>query len=314
MWSKILAFFSKNVVKSQPITPQPPVAEQKPIPQVQVAPPVQAAPVTDPLEFWKAWCKKAIDISQSFEGSDPWANITGNFDGAYLTCGALGFTWKYNNQPPMILKFLAQAGAARAKELMPKYWDIYLNAANLGENGGAGIVASWSNGSAHVQKDVSDELRALWRSPEMIKIQVETAWAMMGNFAYKKCVEGQKYFNLSEPKFSHYAYWFDQGVLNGTGNTVQFGEETSTNKATVIDWCKTTTIGYAIRDLKNNSEIWDMKFDLSPKDQQALFIMAYLRAIKSRQQFMPVTMNRRGTVALGDGFVNGDRRSFDWKV
>lgn len=263
------------------------------------------------LVDWNDWCKKAIDVSKNFEGGD-WSNITGNFDGAYLTCGALGFTWKYNNQPPMILQFLAKYGAELGKKLMPQYWEIYLKAANLGENGGASIVSAWTSNGANVKSDVKKELQAFWSSPEMIQIQITTAWRMMGDFAQKKCLEAQSYFGLAAPQFAHFSYWFDQAVLNGQGSTVQYGEESTVDMNAVLKWCKSAS-GYEIKSLTKCADLWATQLLKASPDQVVLWKMAYLRAMKSRPEFKPVTMCRRGTLALGTGMVNGSIQTYDWK-
>jgi len=190
-------------------------------PPLENTPDVATAPEAVKTEVnWFEWCRRAIDVSKEFEGGD-WANITGNFDGAYLTCGALGFTWKYNNQPPMIIDFVKRKGADEGYRLMPKYWKQYWAAAIEGENRGASVVSEWSDSKGNVREDVRKELFAFWTSPEMLKIQVETAEKMMGSFAKRKALETQDFFGLKEPQFSHYAYWFDQAVLNGTSKTIQ---------------------------------------------------------------------------------------------
>lgn len=69
-----------------------------------------ATMAAEPID-WFSWTEKAMKISGSFEGiGEDWGNPVGNFDGAYLTCGLLGFTWKWNNQPPMIDEFVTRKG------------------------------------------------------------------------------------------------------------------------------------------------------------------------------------------------------------
>lgn len=282
------------------------------IPQVKIEHNTPAIPDHEPIKpetiDWDEWTMKAIDISQGFEGSDPWANITGNFDGAYLTCGALGFTWKYNNQPPMILEYINKHGADKLLALMPKTGAEYIHAAELGEIGGKDIVSKWSSGNK-VREPYYSELRAFWKSKDMRDIQVKHAWKMMGNFAKEKTIQGQEYFKLEAPRFSHFAYWFDQAVLNGTRNTVTFGAVNSG----LFDY-ETKQGQYLRDDLKKNQGLWlrnirKADFDI---DKETLLNMAWVRAKKSRFEFIPVTMCRRGTLAMGEGYVNGKYWKFDW--
>ena len=283
------------------------------IPQVKIEHNTPAIPDHEPIKpetiDWDEWTMKAIDISQGFEGSDPWANITGNFDGAYLTCGALGFTWKYNNQPPMILEYVNKHGADKLLSLMPKTGAEYIHAAKLGEQGGKDIVSKWSQGNK-VREPYYSELRAFWKSKEMKDIQIKAAWKMMGVFAMNKTLEGQKFFSLESPKFSHFAYWFDQAVLNGTGQTVPFGTRITRE---FFDY-QTKEGQYLRSDFKKNQNLWReiIAKTHNPLDNEVLMIMAWERAKKSRFEFIPVTMCRRGTLAMGEGYVNGKYWKFDW--
>ena len=260
---------------------------------------------------WNVWVRNAIDISQNFEGEDPWANITGNFDGCYLTCGSLGFTWKYNNQPPMIMDFIQVNGEKALIDLMPNYGAIYIKAAKLGESQGAGIVEAWSHGD-HVQADVKKELTAFWKSEGMIEIQVKYAWKMMGIFAQKKCLEAVSFFKSPLPQFRVFTYFFDQAVLNGPGSTIAFEANNDAKIGDILEWCA-SAYGYARSSLVLNREVWGALYAKCDPVSQALFRMAYLRAMKSRRQFMPVTMNRRGTLALGEGVVNMEHVSYPWR-
>ena len=257
--------------------------------------------------IWDKWCKDAMIQSGSFEGKGTdWANVVPNFDGAILTCGLLGFTWKWNNQAPMVLEFVKRHGEGYFMSLMPKSGPDYLRACTLGEEKGKYIILNFSN-SKTVFQPYKQELTNLWGSEEMIKIQVETSKKMFGVFAQKQCLEGQKFFNLKEPSFHHYRYWFDQAVLNGTGKTVAFNRHDDISNKAILDWCKSAS-GYTINDLRRNVSLWEKALKTASGDKQALWRMAYLRAQNSRSEFKPVTMNRRGTLALGVGYVNGSKR------
>lgn len=262
---------------------------------------------------WLDWTERAMKISGSFEGKgEDWGNPVGNFDGAYLTCGLLGYTWKYNNQPPMINQFVERHGKNRLSALMPITGEEYLNAVQAGEIGGAPTVASWSNGEK-VKEPYRTELDAFWSSPEMKTIQKETALVMMGNFAKKKALEGQRYYSLSEPRFSHFAYWFDQAVLNGQGETQAFDRAENIANKDVFDWMQNET-GYVQASFNKNRNYWMQIIDSVDTVQQKMWRLAYLRADLSREEFDTVTMCRRGSLALGSGWVNGTLRKFDFGI
>lgn len=304
---KWLKNFFARFKRKQETTPKPePVV---PEPAKPVVPPPSPLPKIDEEEInWFEWCKRAMIESGRFEGKGTdWANVVPNFDGAILTCGLLGFTWKWNNQAPMVLKFIEKHGLGYFMQLMPKSGGEYRRACMLGEAKGKHIILTFSN-SKTVFEPYKKELTALWGSEEMKEIQVDTSVTMFGNFAKKQAIAGADFFGMPKPTFHHYRYWFDQAVLNGTGKTVTFDRHDDISNASILAWCKTAT-GYTNADLKRNVTVWEAALKTASKDKAALWRMAYLRAQNSRSEFKPVTMNRRGTLALGTGFVNGSKRS-----
>ena len=260
---------------------------------------------------WLEWTEKAMKISGSFEGNgEDWGNPVGNFDGAYLTCGLLGFTWKWNNQPPMIEELVKRKGKPEIMKLMPKCGASYLDAAGKGEKDGAPIVSAWSVGE-HVDEPYKSELSKLWSSPEMKKIQTETARTMFGQFAKRKTLEGQQYYGLAEPRFSHYAYWFDQAILNGTGKTPTFEAAETVDVETVFDWMSSET-GWTQKSFNKNRDYWRGIVGSADDVQRKMWILAYLRSSVASENGDTVTMCRRGSLALGSGWINDSLRTFDF--
>lgn len=306
MWSWI-----KNLIASlfrPAVLPEPPPEEPPPAkPQPIVENPKEEKEEID----FKKWAKDAAYISSTYEGKGgDYANVVGNFDGAYLTCGLLGLTWKYGNQLEILDKYLKKYGPNKLQKLMPKTGGEYLDAINSGYSEGAAIVSKWSSGSK-VKEPYKSELSAFWASPEMVELQDETYEKMMGVFALKKCLETQEYFELPKPLFQHYAYWWDQAVLNGTGKTVEFKEADKFGVKTVLDFCETVD-GYNTDSMRKNAKLWKEQIDKASMEERHLFKMAYLRALKSRTEFQGTTMMRRGTLALGRGYVNGTLRIYEW--
>lgn len=312
MWSWLLSLF-ENLFKHLNKLPEPPSDDP---PEPPPPPPITKEPVTNIEEKeeidWKEWGKRAAYISSTFEGKGgDYANVVGNFDGAYLTCGLLGLTWKYGNQLEILDQYLKKYGPNKLMALMPKSGKEYLEAINSGYGEGSSIVASWSKGSSKVSEPYKSELSAFWASPEMIELQDEKYEKMMGIFAKKKCLESQSYFNLPKPLFRHFMYWWDQAVLNGTGKTIAFSEAKDVGVKTVINFCKTVD-GYNKDSMRKNADVWLKQIDKVDQDQIHLLKMAFLRALKSRQEFQGTTLMRRGTLALGRGYVNGTLRIYEW--
>lgn len=272
--------------------------------------PIPTNPPQD--NFIEEWIRKAVEIIASFEGVGvDWGNPVGNFDGAGLTCGVIGFTWKYNNQPPMIREYVKRHGQASLLQFMPKYGLTYIKAANLGESGGMSIVKGWSGGSYNLPAAIKAELKAFWTSPGMLKIQEEQIMVMIGNWGVKKMYESQKYFGFAQPKFEHLVFWMDQATLNGQGKTPAFDEHKSITKSQILSFCASQG-GYNKADLRKNGALWSQMYDKSPYDEQVMFKLAYIRSTRASSDFKGTVMNRRGTLALGDGYVNGSRRTYAW--
>ncbi len=259
---------------------------------------------------WFDWSERAMLISGSFEGNgSDWGNPVGNFDKAYLTCGLLGYTWKWNNQPPMVMEFVERHTAAALHALMPVKGQEYLDAVIAGEIAGAETVSSWSHGEDVIQP-YHNELKAFWSSPEMKTIQKEVALVMMGRFAKRKALEGQEYFGLPAPLFSHFAYWFDQAVLNGTGETVAFERSEGVSTEEVFEWMRTAK-GWTQASFNKNRNYWPNVLATANEVQKKMWILAYLRSQVASENGDTVTMCRRGSLALGSGWVNDSLRKFD---
>jgi hypothetical protein len=69
------------------------------------------------------YLERAMLITGGFEGSDPWANITGNFDDEGLTCGQLGKTIRAGDQQAVVKGYLSANGEAELLHWMPETGD-----------------------------------------------------------------------------------------------------------------------------------------------------------------------------------------------
>lgn len=313
----LVSFFGLR--KAEPIEKKPLPGVTSPLPESSTEPTpepisIPSSPETGLID-WIDWTIRAAKIVGTFEGKgEDWGNPVGNFDGAGLTCGLLGFTWKYNNQPPMILKFVDRHGINALRALMPFTGEAYYKAARAGESPGMSIVKEWTNKSnkSLVNEPYRRELSAFWTSPGMIQIQREKAWEMMGIWAKKMTLEAQQYFNLPAPKFEHFVFFVDQATLNGTGKTPTFQAAAAVQLMDVLHFCDTVG-GFNVPDIRKNAKLWRAMLAKSPLDETVLFKFGYLRALKANSKFRATTFNRRGTLALGSGYVNGTLRHYEWE-
>ena len=261
-------------------------------------------PIDPELINLKLWTASAIDIIKKFEGKD-FANITGNFDGTGLTCGALGWTIKWNNQQPLVKKFVSTFGINELLRKMPKtgsqYWDIIqISDYNLAIE----KANEWSNSSSIVIEPYRSELNALWSDTRMINIQYDFAEITIGQWAKKQAID----FSISlkvHLNFKYFVYFFDQAVLNGKNGVPKIEEAQKITNEEIFSWMESYNEGYTQTEFKKNRALWAKIIKNQTLDFQLLFKMAYLRALMSKPFFKPVTMNRRGALALGSGYVNG---------
>jgi hypothetical protein len=272
-------------------------SEEKPIPI-----PPQTLPTSE-------FSKRALLIVQRFEGNTSWANITGNFDGAGLTCGALGWTIKWNNQQRLVKAFVAKYGIEKFKSYLPKihlwYWDL-VNIKNEAE--AIKEANTVSGGTSKVKEPYNSDLTFFWSSPEMQQIQCEFADLDMGKFAMEQASKFKAKFMLPEISFQHFCYYFDQAVLNGTGKNPDISEGELISLGSVFSWMDNES-GYGQKDFERNLFYWK-KLILSDMactpDQILLFKLAKIRADRAREEFDTITMSRRGILALGSGYLNGE--------
>mgnify|MGYP003341000634 CR=1 FL=1 len=76
----------------------------------------------------------------------------------------------------------------------------------------------------------------------------------------------------------------------------------------VCDWLaarREDQFGY--RDCRRNAELWRDRVGADPLD---LFVLSYLRAMKSAGPSQGAVLNRKGTLAVGHGWVNGESHDF----
>jgi hypothetical protein len=307
LWQKIKNLFTakKQSNVSVPVTP-PSVVDT---PSVVLPKPIDSKP---PEDLLTNWTKRALVISQTFEGNDPWANITGNFDGAGLTCGALGWTIKWGNQQRLVKEYVTNNGHAKAKLLMPTVWTEYYRIISIPSDTQAISEANhWSNNTAKVIEPVKAELRAFWKCPEMVAMQIKYAGIDMGHFAMKQSLATQAFFKAPENKFAWFAYYFDMAVLNGTGHVIILADADKLSANTLFNSMKDEH-GYLEKDLQANIKYWSQRVGLKDVTTEQLVLLkaAYLRSALSRPEFQPVTLCRRGTLAMHKGFVNGTFHDF----
>lgn len=254
----------------------------------------------------------ALEISSSFEGHDGFGNIAGNFDEQGLTCGALGFAWKQGRQQSLV-KQCMEKHPHLLESLMPKCGQVYSLLAHQPIKDSLTAISSWSTARGlHVAEPYASELRAFWSCPEMIQIQTNEALHMAKTAYRDASLWSQGSRKLVAPLFHEFVFFFDVLVQNGSigisyQNVSDFiGGNSGKVLDQVLNWC---AANYNT-DTKQNAIHWKNNLLAVTDDQKKLFILGYLRALKSDIHFRGSVMNRRGTLALLHGYVNQQWRDF----
>jgi hypothetical protein len=265
----------------------------------------------EPLTLSQA-TELAIKISSSFESNEGFASVVGDFDGQGLTCGALGFAWKAGRQQPLILECQAKYPGL-ITELMPDHGENYLSYAEMGVDESMPHIGAWSDShGVLLSPKLIAELEAFWGSDQMTEIQVDEASQMAltasGDASQWAQAERGEEYNLHE-----FIFFFDLVVQNGSLEGLTYQSVLNFQKAqgtraikTVLNVCGKNSNS----DLQENAIVWNKLFKLATDNQQKLFLLAYLRAEKSIPRWFASVMNRRGSLALLQGYVNKSFRDF----
>ena len=253
----------------------------------------------------------AIEISSSFESHDGFASVVGNFDGEGLTCGALGFTWKYGRQQDLIIQCEVKHPGLILK-YMPSMGRTFLSLAKMPIGKSFPSIVKMSDHAGQVLPAIKSELKVYWGSPEMVEIQVQEA-NDMAKKASAYCNAWNSATENTSVTLHEFCFFFDMIVQNGSLDDLTYmsvknyvGPSIKMAFVNVIDFCERNSN----RDSKQNARLWEKIFPLTNLNQQRLVILAYLRAERSAQAYAASVMNRRGSIALMQGYVNRSLRDF----
>lgn len=251
-------------------------------------------------------------ITGGFEGSDPWANITGNFDGEGLTCGQLGKTIKAGDQQKVVKNYISVHGTAELLNLMPKKGSEYVSVINSNINNGMKVVVNWSDKKGRILEPYKSELATFWKCARMVVKQREHAELNEAKLA-ETWVNDWK----GNGTFQEFSLFFDVAAQNGSLKGVSaavvdayIGSDPAAAVAKALKWMDSVTkntSGYV--DAKKNVPLWKGMLASADLFIIRLFIFAILRAQKSVAQWQWDVANRKATLALGEGWVHGKKWS-----
>ena len=245
-------------------------------------------------------------ITGGFEGSDPWANITGNFDGEGLTCGQLGKTIKAGDQQTVVRSYLSEHGTSELQSLMPRKGGEYISVINSSTSNGMAVVVNWSDKKHRVIEPYKSELAAFWKSAKMVVKQREHAEVHEGKLADAWVADWK-----GDGSFQEFSLFFDVAAQNGSLKGVTaavvdayIGSNPASAVAKALQWVDSVprnVSGYD--DAKKNVPLWRGILASAELQIIRLFIFAILRAKKSAAAWQWDVANRKATLAVGEGWV-----------
>lgn len=257
------------------------------------------------------WIKAAVAITPSFEvAGDPYMGVSGDFDDMGISCGALQWNIGKGSLQPMV-KAVGRPVVAGA---MPKFGDKFWTACNSPISGGLAIVRGWQNGDK-LTPDAKEELRTFMGTPEM-RAQQDERIAKKAEVAFDMSSEWAAHRAGGTPSKRSFCWFFDIVTQNGglKGLTfeevVEFLEQNKPDKADdfICDFLKTRTgTSGHVQDADKNADLWRNNAD---GQQLELLVMSYLRSETADPKWRHVVLNRKGTIAMGRGWVNGSLRNF----
>jgi hypothetical protein len=191
-----------------------------------------------------------------------------------------------------------------------KMWE----AADSTVSRGLQIVRKWQSGTT-LKAGPKAELRALMGSPpmravQMVRIEAKAEAAFQMARTWTLARDG------TEPSQRMFLWFFDIVTQNGDMRGITPAEVAgfiAINRPDRVDdlICdflagKRGTSGH-VRDAKANAALWRNQ---AAGEKLELLCMSYLRAGKSNPKWQHVVLNRKGTIAMGKGQVNG--RAWDF--
>lgn len=280
----------------------------------------------------RQYFEKALEVVASFETSskNPWGSITPDFDRQGVSCGI--FQW--NIGQGSLPRLVQQAPKELIMQQMPKFGVGFWKACNSNKEEALAIVRSWQdisetmvNGKPKRRvawkqtcKDTPKELSTLFSTPEMKKLQMDTA-LRIGQAAWNNAEKWARALRGSDaaPTLREFTAFLDTQVFNGGIAGLEYTDvkkykdshPADDHVQVICDWLASAAEpSYQVNEAHKNAKLWSKPHT---KDETDAFILFYLRALQSNGdsgKFKPNVLSRRGTILFNDGWVNDTRMSF----
>jgi hypothetical protein len=260
------------------------------------------------------WLATALETTGDFEtAGNPWGGVTGNFDKMGISCGVLQWNIGSSSLQPLVIA----AGQPAVMATMPKFGADFWRACTSSKSAGLAIVNGWQNGGTKLPKDVKAELVAFMVSAPMVAQQMKAA-GTVAKTADKIATNWAATRGTAPHSKRDFCWSFDLVTQNGglksltLADVRKFASDEGGPAAalnTICDELAAVPQGRtAFKDCWRNAQLWRGTI---ANDWRDLFILSYLRARKSKLEFVGLVMNRKGAIAAGQGWVNGEMMNFE---
>ncbi|WP_371424573.1 peptidoglycan-binding domain 1 protein [Tardiphaga sp.] len=255
------------------------------------------------------WIETALKVTGHFEdSSDPMGAVSGDFDEMGISLGVLQWNIGSGSLQPLVRKI----GRARVIATMPVYGGELWGACNSAVPQGLAIVRGWQVGDK-LRPPVKAELKAFTHGASFVEQQVAAA-----NHVAQRAMDMAEAWALEDGEVVDkwlFCWFFDLITQNGGLKSVTHASVVSFIGATgttavddvICDWLASRTSRDAgFRDSHRNADLWR---DKVPDERLKLFVASYMRALESRTEYRGDTLNRKATIALGEGWVHVERHN-----
>jgi hypothetical protein len=256
----------------------------------------------------KAWIQVSLKVTGHFEDStDPLGGVSGDFDGMGLSLGVLQWNIGMGSLQPLVKGI----GRAAVVDTMPVFGGELWTACTSNISQGLAIVRSWQTGQ-RLRPAVKAELKTFAHSEAFVSQQIAAA-QRVAEQAWLTASTWNTEVGQDEPSLQEFCWFFDlmtqNGGLKGISPTAvkEFIAVAGLSRADdlVCDWLEgRTEADRGFKDALKNAQLWR---DTVPDANLLLFVASYLRSQKANLPWRTDTLNRKGTIALGTGWVHGEQ-------
>ena len=251
------------------------------------------------------WIKSAVIITPGFEtAGDPYMGVSGDFDGMGISCGALQWNIGMGSLQPMV----KAVGKTVVTKAMPVHGAALWLACNSSIAAGLTIVRGWQTGT-NLKPGPKAELRAFMGTPEM-RAEQDRKIDKVAQTAHSQATAWATGSGTGAPTKRLFCWFFDIVTQNGGLKTLTpakvkaFIAANAPDKAddVICDFLAGIkgSSGHA-KDARANAVLWRNK---AAGEKLPLLCMSHLRAMTSNPLWRHVVINRKGTIAMGEGHVN----------